>query len=460
MQGTAQLQVIVTYYWIDRRYAMPLLWEHIPWSDSGIDLTRILTNDSVVMWLPQVTFPDASQLSVQSATLSLQEPCLFIYTTVYDMTLVQPLFDFRQYPQDSQQLVLRYTVVNYDSLQLQMYPSGIFCSYLSDGSCSFAHNPLWTWDDQSNYCTVYYDQREGSVVTPYTMYTVQVSRNPKGLVIRLVVPLALLILMSSLTFWLDHASRVDVTITLLLAISALYIVIIQNIPMVGYLTNVDDFVITMFLMLFVVTICHQIYSRLFVKCAQWPLRLIAVRLIEVVGRSIVLPLVIFTFAATVGFNKTTINEVGIEVGVLLVSITIFCKELQGLHVTVHSALKGLLDKVNKDDVLVGELSWLELVVVNLWIFRSASLSSSRLAEHLAKYGSIGKDVTPSLSLKNAFSLNAMLRGGETMPAKGATVELSSFQRNSLAFTANPAKAVTANPIVQQRDSDDEDPESK
>ena len=36
----------------------------------------------------------------------------------------------------------------------------------------------------------------------------------------------------------------DSTITILLAISALYIVIFQSIPMLGYLTAFDDFIIT------------------------------------------------------------------------------------------------------------------------------------------------------------------------------------------------------------------------
>ena len=52
----------------------------------------------------------------------------------------------------------------------------------------------------------------------------------------------MLLLLSALTFWLSYENRVDTTITLLLSVSALYIVILGNIPMVGYLTNVDTFV--------------------------------------------------------------------------------------------------------------------------------------------------------------------------------------------------------------------------
>ncbi len=65
---------------------------------------------------------------------------------------------------------------------------------------------------------------------------------------RLILPITLLLVLAGLTFWAQFENRVDSTVTLLLAVSALYIVILGNIPMLGYLTDVDKYV-------FVVSIC-------------------------------------------------------------------------------------------------------------------------------------------------------------------------------------------------------------
>lgn len=46
-----------------------------------------------------------------------------------------------------------------------------------------------------------------------------------------------------LTFWGDSSSRVDSTITIMLSVSALYIVIFSSIPMLGYLTKFDRYII-------------------------------------------------------------------------------------------------------------------------------------------------------------------------------------------------------------------------
>ncbi len=43
---------------------MPLFWKNTQLTFTGIDLTILLQNDSVVMWKPQLTFPDASEVTM------------------------------------------------------------------------------------------------------------------------------------------------------------------------------------------------------------------------------------------------------------------------------------------------------------------------------------------------------------------------------------------------------------
>lgn len=172
----------------------------------------------------------------------MYEPCYFLYEVSYEITLVQPDFDFRQYPNDDQDITVRLTVMNYDAADVQLFPLAITCSFLPDDSCTFSHNAIWSWNEDADSCTTYEDPKYSMIWPNYASYTINVERSAGGILIRFVVPLTLLILLSALTFWITYENRVDTTITLLLAISALYIVILQNIPMVGYLTNVDRFV--------------------------------------------------------------------------------------------------------------------------------------------------------------------------------------------------------------------------
>ena len=66
MQGLSILQVTVDVYWYDPRFNMPLFWNNVPFSYSGVDLSALLMNDSVVMWKPELTFPDASESTILS----------------------------------------------------------------------------------------------------------------------------------------------------------------------------------------------------------------------------------------------------------------------------------------------------------------------------------------------------------------------------------------------------------
>lgn len=167
----------------------------------------------------------------------------FFWEVSYDMTLVQPLFDFRNYPNDNQDITIRFVQDNYANNYMKYIPVGIYCSFLKDGSCSFSQHPIWNYDRSQSSCGVYYDNKvtgNGQVTMAY--FTVNVSRNGRGIIVRLLVPLTLLMLVGALTFWSDMEARVDTAITLLLSISAVYIVILSNIPLVGYLTLADRYV--------------------------------------------------------------------------------------------------------------------------------------------------------------------------------------------------------------------------
>lgn len=181
-------------------------------------------------------------MGYNNVTYDCEIPTNFNYVAMYNLQLAQPGFDFHRYPNDQQVILLRYGVISYDAAQVQMFPLNVFCSRMADGTCIFSQNPIWSWAEPGTQCSVYYDQLDPLIWPSYTEFFLVVDRQGSGVIVRLILPITILLLLSGLTFWISIENRVDTTITLLLAVSALYIVILQNIPMVGYLTSIDIYV--------------------------------------------------------------------------------------------------------------------------------------------------------------------------------------------------------------------------
>jgi hypothetical protein len=150
-------------------------------------------------------------------------------------------FLFDDYPGDSQQIVIRFGSYAYDKTWLQMGfdpRGGLSFNENFDKSRTFLENPSWEFDNT----TTSFDTYESSSRFLNVIYLLGVRRRGSGIVLRLILPITLLCFLGGLTFWADYGERVNTTITLLLAVSALYIVILGNIPLVGYLTSMDEYI--------------------------------------------------------------------------------------------------------------------------------------------------------------------------------------------------------------------------
>lgn len=107
------------------------------------------------------------------------------------------------------------------------------------GGDTFKQNQIWTYKSATAST---YNSQGSSSKTSVWMAQIYVERKGVGIILRLIVPLFLLLLLAAVTFWMTTEERVNVTITIMLSVSALYIVILGNIPLVGYLTDLDKFV--------------------------------------------------------------------------------------------------------------------------------------------------------------------------------------------------------------------------
>ncbi len=182
---------------------------------------------------------------------------------------MQPKFTFALYPKDNQTIHIRYGsyALNEDYFNLYVYDSpgdgfpAISYNIYYDKSITFLSNPVWKHNPSWNTYMVYLSSSRFQNV----VFHIPVARDSRGVVTRLVVPIAILTVLGGVIFWSNPEDRVNFTITLLLSVSALYVVILNNIPLVGYLTAIDQYCIMMFAILALATIFHQIYYVLMQK---------------------------------------------------------------------------------------------------------------------------------------------------------------------------------------------------
>jgi hypothetical protein len=154
---------------------------------------------------------------------------------------MQPTLNLRKYPQDDQTVHIRFGSYTYNREYFAMgypQPDSKVVTYNSnyDGSKTLFDNPIWHYDNTT------FDLYTSSSGFINAIYHVHFTRIGSGIITRLVLPITLLLVLAALTFWAPMENRVDSTITILLSVSALYIVILANIPLLGYLTSIDKYV--------------------------------------------------------------------------------------------------------------------------------------------------------------------------------------------------------------------------
>jgi hypothetical protein len=155
------------------------------------------------------------------------------------------------------------------------------------------------------------------------------------------------------------------------------------------------------------------------------------------------------------------------------SIIIGMRELIGLLHTVRVAVAQLIDKVNVPTIEVGQISYPEIFVLNLWLFRRWSLSQQFLANELLSKGSVPSVLKTRTELRHVDALRSLTTSVQlTRPqtdlernrivksqVQMADVELSSASQMRFQKQSKSSSSRTSNPLRSSKylkDSDDED----
>jgi hypothetical protein len=386
IQNTATFDFYFRLYWTDPRLSMPALWDTLnvinpDIASAGVDISQVvgipdvgLINSQPSIWMPDIFFPEAATQEVNSQLIRLHPYGSLEWSRHFVITLIQSNFVYEKYPLDEQFIMLRYFSYGLNSSFLVQEfvnnnPSNAIVEFKSfSGAASISTNPIWAYQPYpTSYGTVVLETNKPNKVRSTVHDYVYIKRQPNGILLRLALPILLLVVLGSLTFWSALESRIDSTIALLLAVSALYIVIFQSVPMLGYLTIFDIFVLTMFVILFACCVTHQVITRLATTRKENPTRDLMVCLTEAFMRLMLAPTIIAIYMVI--FSQVYSTNTLIIIAVLLFLFIVFVgyREYTELRKS-YLLIKDLLNK--KMFILNGfeKASRMDVFIFNVYYF--------------------------------------------------------------------------------------------
>lgn len=255
--------------------------------------------------------------------------------------------------------------------------------------------------------------------------SLRIQRAGRGILVRFALPILILLLLSAATFWADFNSRIDTTMTVLLSVSALYVVIIEGtssescmlywelefilflfmilhvlitllagIPQVGYLTTFDEWIFTMYTALAIFVILHQVVIVLKRKSKRVPIRNCVIRMIEFFGRILVAPMSMLYYMLTF-MDPTLFIYVIFTVIMLLFIFLIGAREWGGLKKSFVEASEYIQDKIDEGR----KVSKIEMMVMNLISFKKFSTSEAAYKAKLSRKERIRIDAARSIEMR-------------------------------------------------------------
>ena len=278
----------------------------------GIDILPLVKCIArpLILWTPNWYFQETIEFNVISERLMINQNGSFLWSQDLVVLTTQIGMSFRNFPLDTQTFTLTLGEFSLTS-PLLLFGSDSYIAYINDpstGSRKVDFNELWTFKKAFYQRTFYqYPSLPSSPSKPlsFVTYTLQFSRVSQGIILRLGMPVLIFLLVVGASFWADIKKRIDVTITVMLAVAALYLVIGDEIPNVGYMSTFDWFITTTFIILGVVVGLHCWSQMLNRKKEKYPVLRFEADLIIATCRTAWLPVIFGMFISF--FDLKTVN---------------------------------------------------------------------------------------------------------------------------------------------------------
>ena len=331
IDGSVEVDLFFRNWWTDVRWNLTDLWDQMNPNTyyDGIDIFPLLQEeDGLKIWTPNMYFSDGLSTEVLTTTLKLRPEGALYRSQHMKISLAQPTFNLTRYPIDSQTVYIKYGIYGLTKSIMALAVKNPPIKYTKSSDTvmpAFASNPVWRHQPGDFSGAVYeadYSHSNIERIFPLVNLQVHIKREGSGVLSRFAFPVLVLLILAGFTFWDDFESRVQITLTILLSVSALYVVVIGSIPPIGYITLFDTWINAMYLLLAVCVGFHTMLNNLREKMdVSWRKELV-VRAVQTAGRLLVIPFSLFYFAGT--YYDDQDNTMLTGSAMLIITLTIGC----------------------------------------------------------------------------------------------------------------------------------------
>eukprot|EP00048_Salpingoeca_helianthica_P016128 m.230595 g.230595 ORF g.230595 m.230595 type:complete len:429 (-) comp18088_c0_seq1:56-1342(-) len=236
--NTYVLDTFIRLRWIDERLTYNSTWR---------DYIRV---NPASLWKPDIITYNSIDVKGTAETVTVQPDGMVFWSRQQLLTLSSTL-DLHSFPFDSQSLEAIFMSFSFDNNDLILTPFNLTRPFDPDPASNY-DSPIWAMTSTSfKQDNILLRNTEGphSAVRVYFNLT----RRHENYIVKYILPLAFLVLLSQLSYWIDPMSppaRVGSSFTLVLAVVTFNVTVGNELPKLNYLTLMDWYVITCFLFAF------------------------------------------------------------------------------------------------------------------------------------------------------------------------------------------------------------------
>lgn len=256
--------------WYDERWYLPELFETLTpqAAADGLDITPYINSQNPLnIWLPDIVFYEATAIDPISEFIRLFPDGKLFWSRNMVVSLQESQNQIFDYPNDDQKFSLTFQSYSFETLFLKlqwMDPSVVFRYNTEYHRNAVELNQLWSFEGFHSWVE---NVASPAVFNPNRQYSsanvdLVFKRQSFGVIFRLALPVCMFMLIVGFSFWTDVDKRLELTVEMLLTITALYLIIGTVIPFVGYLTVMDQFMSCIFVLLSLVIGVHVICIKL------------------------------------------------------------------------------------------------------------------------------------------------------------------------------------------------------
>lgn len=253
------IDLFVTETWLDER----LIFDQSMWDPSLLGALRVpLTKP----WKPDTFFYNALSCVTSDQLLTLTYEGKMSWTRHLTCS-VHDAFSLSNFPFDSQSLPLTRLSFAYNMNELSIVHTDP--CYSPDPSVNY-QNSLWDLNGAATCSNGFLSFRSSQAPYSIVTATLNVKRKAQNYIVKLILPMFIIVLLSTLTYWIDPTSppaRIGATVTLVLSIVTFNITVSSDLPKINYSTLIDWFVWYCFIfVIFAVaefaTVHHILYTKI------------------------------------------------------------------------------------------------------------------------------------------------------------------------------------------------------